>query len=160
MIDTKIKSLSELRKITAKLKSQNKTIVFTNGCFDLLHYGHVQYLQEAKAKGDILIVAINSDSSVRKIKGADRPIVKEKDRLSLAAALESVDYVLLFNEKTPLRLIKELKPDILAKGADWKKDKIIGGDFVSAYGGKVSTIKLQKGRSTSGIINKIVKIFK
>ena len=159
MIDNKIKKLVKLKNIISRLKTQGKAIVFTNGCFDLLHYGHVKYLQEAKRKGDILIVAINSDASVRKIKGNKRPITHEKDRLSLIAALESVDYVFLFNEETPLRVIKELKPDILVKGADWKKPDIVGCDFVLSYGGKVSTLELVKGYSTTNLIKKIVKPF-
>lgn len=159
MLKEKVKGLNALKKIILKLKEKGKDIVFTNGCFDLLHYGHVKYLEEAKRRGDILVVAINSDASVRKIKGNKRPIVKQKDRLSLIAALESVDYVVLFNEETPLKAIKELKPDILVKGADWDKKQIVGSDIVLSYGGRVSTIKLIKGRSTTNLIKKIAKIF-
>lgn len=125
-----------------------------------MHYGHVKYLEDAARLGDMLVVAVNSDTSIKKIKGNKRPIVNEEDRSNLIAALESVDYVVLFKEKTPLKVIKKLKPDILIKGADWEKDNIIGSDFVKSYGGKVSTIKLIKGRSTSNLINKIVRIFK
>lgn len=159
MLKEKIKSLNALKKIILQLKAKGRTIVFTNGCFDLLHYGHVKYLEDAKRKGDILIVAINSDASIRKIKGKKRPLVKQGDRLSLIAALESVDYAALFNEETPLRVIKELKPDILVKGADWDKKQIAGRDIVLGYGGAVSTIKLVKGRSTTELIKKIVKAF-
>ena len=159
LLETKIKNLNELKKITAHLKARGKKIVFTNGCFDLLHYGHVKYLQDAKRKGDILVVAVNSDASVRKIKGNNRPIVNEKDRANVIAALESVDYVVLFKEKTPLEAIKLLKPDILVKGADWGKADIVGADFVSAVGGKVLSMKLLKGRSTTALIKKIVKLF-
>lgn len=159
MLKEKIKNLNALKKIILRLKAKGKKIVFTNGCFDLLHYGHVKYLEEAKGKGDILVVAINSDASVRKIKGNKRPVVTGKDRPSLIAALESVDYVVSFNEETPLKVIKELKPDILVKGADWDKKQIVGSDVVLTYGGKISTIKLIRGRSSTNLIKKIAKIF-
>jgi len=122
-----------------------------------LHYGHAKYLQDAKDKGDILVVGVNSDASIRKIKGGLRPIVGESDRLNLLAALESIDYLVLFNEETPLKVIKVIKPDILVKGADWKKQSIVGSDLVKAYGGKVLTIPLVKGLSTTNLIKKIVK---
>ena len=134
-------------------------LVVTNGCFDLLHFGHVDYLQEAKKKGDILVVAVNSDASIRKIKGKKRPIIGEKNRLSVVAALQSVDYVVLFKEDTPLKVIKALKPDILVKGADWEKKDIVGADFVSSYGGGVTIIRSSQGYSTTVIINKIAKTF-
>lgn len=159
MSRAKIKSLSQLQKITAALKNKGKKIVFTNGCFDLLHYGHTKYLQDAKNKGDVLVVALNSDASVRRIKGNKRPIVKEIDRLNVVAALESVDYVVLFSQDTPLKVIEALKPDILVKGADWNKNNIVGRDVVVGCGGKVITVKLAPGRSTTNLINKIVKIF-
>lgn len=155
---SKIKKLAELRKILRAKKTRHKRIVFTNGCFDILHYGHVKYLEDAKKKGDILVVGINSDSSVKKIKGKKRPIVGEKDRLRTIAALESVDYAVLFNEETPIGIIKTLKPDVLVKGADWNRNTIVGSGFVSSYGGKVSIVKLIKGRSTTNLINKIAKI--
>lgn len=155
LLKTKIKKLNALKNIVLKLREENKKIVFTNGCFDLLHYGHIRYLEDAKGKGDILIVAINSDSSVKRIKGNKRPIINETDRIGTIAALESVDYVVLFNEDTPLKTIKTLNPDIIVKGADWRKKDIAGGDFVSSYGGKAITIKLLKGRSTTNLINKI-----
>lgn len=158
MLKEKIKSLRALKKIVLRLKNKGKKIVFTNGCFDLLHYGHVKYLEDAKRQGDILVVAVNSDASVRKIKGRKRPIVNEKDRLRLIAALESVDYVALFKEETPVGAIKLLKPDILVKGADWDKDNIAGKDCVLSLGGRVSTIKLVKGRSTTSLIRKIAKL--
>ncbi len=142
------------------MKSQGKRVVFTNGCFDILHYGHTKYLQDARAKGDYLIVALNSDSSIKKIKGKDRPIVNQSDRLKVVAALGCVDSVVLFNQDTPIRLIRELKPDILVKGGDWDKARIVGADFVQGYGGKVLTIKLVKGRSTSAIIRKIAGLYR
>jgi len=148
-----------LVKIVSKLKNKGKKIVFTNGCFDLLHYGHVKYLEDAKRSADVLIVAINSDASVRRIKGSARPIVNQSDRLKTIAALESVDYVVLFGEDTPLEIIQALRPDIIIKGADWKKNKIVGAEYVSGYGGKVKTIKLVSGRSTTQLINKIAKMF-
>jgi len=159
MLKSKIKSPGALRKIVFALKSKGKKIVFTNGCFDLLHYGHAKYLEDARRKGDILVVAVNSDSSVRKIKGNKRPVVAQNDRLSLVAALESVDYVTCFKEETPLKVIKLLKPDILIKGADWNKKEIVGNDVVLSYGGRVCSIKLVKGRSTTKLIKKIAKIF-
>jgi D-beta-D-heptose 7-phosphate kinase/D-beta-D-heptose 1-phosphate adenosyltransferase len=159
MLKSKIKSLKELKKIIATLKAKGKRIVFTNGCFDLLHYGHVKYLKQAKRKGDILVVAVNSDASVKRIKGDKKPIVKEWDRLGVIAALESVDYVVRFNEETPLNTIKMLRPDILVKGSDWLRNRIVGSDFVQGYKGKVVTIKLVSGRSTTDLINKIVKVF-
>jgi D-beta-D-heptose 7-phosphate kinase/D-beta-D-heptose 1-phosphate adenosyltransferase len=156
---TKIKTLKELKRIVVDLKSKGKTVVFTNGCFDILHFGHIKYLEEAKKKGDILVVAINSDTSVRRIKGNKRPIVGENDRLRTIAALESVDYVALFKEDTPLKTIKLLKPDILVKGADWNVNNIIGRDVVLSYGGRVATVKLIEGRSTTNLIKKIAKVF-
>ncbi|RKY31879.1 MAG: D-glycero-beta-D-manno-heptose 1-phosphate adenylyltransferase [Candidatus Omnitrophota bacterium] len=156
---SKIKTQARLKKIILKLKAKKKKIVFTNGCFDLLHFGHVKYLEEAKSKGDILVVAVNSDSSTMRIKGKKRPLTPQADRLRIIAGLESVDYVTLFNETTPLKVIKKFKPDILIKGADWNKKKIVGNDFVASYGGKVATIKLAKGRSTTNLIKKIAAKF-
>jgi rfaE bifunctional protein nucleotidyltransferase chain/domain len=155
----KIISLPGLKRKINHLKKCGKRIVFTNGCFDILHYGHIKYLQDARAKGDYLVVAVNSDSSIKKIKAKNRPVITQGDRLKTLAALACVDFVVLFNEDNPLRLIKALKPDILIKGADWSKKKIIGADFVSSYGGKVLTVNLVKGRSTSLIIEKIVRDF-
>ena len=153
----KIKPLSRLIKVISSLKKSGKKIVFTNGCFDLLHYGHAKYLEEARNKGDILIVGINSDASIRRIKGEKRPVVEEKSRMRLVAALESVDFVVLFKEDTPLNTIKKIRPDILIKGADWKKQDIVGADVIKSYGGRVSTIKLVKGLSTTNLIKIIVK---
>ncbi|MEK6727913.1 MAG: D-glycero-beta-D-manno-heptose 1-phosphate adenylyltransferase [Candidatus Omnitrophota bacterium] len=153
----KIKKLKELKKIVDTLHRQGKKIVFTNGCFDILHWGHAMYLQKAKAKGDKLIVALNSDSSIKRLKGKSRPIVSENDRAKMIAALESVDYVTVFGEDTPLKTIKTLKPDMLVKGSDWNKNNIVGSGILSKYAGKVSTIKKAKGRSTTNLINKIVK---
>lgn len=159
MPGTKIISLSGLKRKVRTLQQKGKRIVFTNGCFDILHFGHVKYLQDAKRKGDYLIVAVNSDASIKKIKAKNRPVIGQSDRLKTIAALSSVDFTLLFNENTPLKLIKALKPDVLIKGADWSKEKIVGADFVQSYGGKVETVKLVKNRSTSALIEKIVKDF-
>ena len=159
MSGTKIISITSLKRKIRRLKQDGKRIVFTNGCFDILHYGHVKYLQDARSKGDCLVVAVNSDSSIKKIKAKNRPVIAQGDRLKTVAALASVDFVVLFNQDNPLRLIKALKPDILIKGADWSKQKIIGADFVESYGGKVLTVKLVKGRSTSALIEKIVRNF-
>ena len=158
MFNSKIKSRKALKSIIYRLQSQGKKIVFTNGCFDILHYGHAKYLEDAKRKGDILIVAVNSNASVHKLKGDSRPIVSQIDRAKVIAALESVDFVTIFGENTPFEIIKLLKPNVLVKGADWNRDSIVGADIVRALGGKVQTIKLAPGRSTTKIIERIKKI--
>ena len=152
---SKIVSLSQLKPLVKRLKARGKKTVFTNGTFDLLHVGHVTYLQKAKSLGDILIVGVNSDSSVKSYKGLDRPMNSQTDRLQVLAALECVDYVVLFNEPTPLRLILQLQPDLLVKGADWKKDQIAGAREVESWGGKVKLIPLVPGRSTTRLIEKM-----
>jgi D-beta-D-heptose 7-phosphate kinase/D-beta-D-heptose 1-phosphate adenosyltransferase len=159
LLENKIKKVPALKKIIVRLRKNGKKIVFTNGCFDILHYGHVKYLQDAKREGDILVVAINSDASARSIKGKKRPVVAENDRLRIIAALASVDYVVLFNADTPLEIIKQIKPDILIKGADWKKNNIVGADFVARQGGQVFTIPLVNNRSTTNLIKKIAQAF-
>ncbi|MDP3731544.1 MAG: D-glycero-beta-D-manno-heptose 1-phosphate adenylyltransferase [Candidatus Omnitrophota bacterium] len=157
LLENKIQDLRKLKKLISYFKARRKKIVFTNGCFDLLHYGHVKYLQDARRKGDVLVVGINSDASVKMIKGEKRPVVNERDRLRLVASLESVDYVVLFKEDTPLKIIRLIKPDVLVKGADWNRKNIVGKDFVISNGGRVSTIKFVKGYSTSDLIKKIAK---
>ncbi len=137
-----------------KYRSQNKKIVFTNGCFDLLHVGHVSYLEQAKALGDILVVGINTDESVRSLKGPTRPIQNENDRADILAALKAVDHTILFGDETPLELIKKVKPDFLVKGGDWKPAQIVGSEFVMSYGGEVKSLKFIDGRSTTSIIEK------
>lgn len=154
-LENKLKTQKELKAIINNLKRQGKTIAFTNGCFDILHYGHVKYLEDARAKADILVVGVNSDSSVRKIKGDGRPVNKQVDRLRVLAGLESVDYVTLFYEETPVRLIQLLRPNILVKGGDWNKGSIVGSDFVTGYGGKVRVIPYVKGYSTTNLIKKL-----
>jgi rfaE bifunctional protein nucleotidyltransferase chain/domain len=153
----KIKTSQELRPLLEILRASGKKIVFTNGCFDLIHTGHTRYLTKARSFGDILIVAVNSDASVRSIKGEKRPINAEADRLETLAALESVDYVVLFNEPDPARIIAELRPDVLVKVGDWPVEKIIGRDSVEAGGGTVVSVGYIEGASTTGIIEKIIK---
>ncbi|MFH1853779.1 MAG: D-glycero-beta-D-manno-heptose 1-phosphate adenylyltransferase [Candidatus Omnitrophota bacterium] len=152
----KIKTLAGIKKIIKTVKGREK-IVFTNGCFDILHPGHVDYLSKAKALGDILIVGLNSDSSVRKLKGKCRPITPQNDRARVLSALESVDFVVIFSEPTPIRLIKALRPDVLVKGGDWAVKDIVGADFVQSRGGTVKSLPYLKGYSTKSIINKIKK---
>ena len=152
----KILSLKKLLKELKKRKGRK--IVFTNGCFDILHAGHVRYLKKAKSLGDMLVLGLNSDSSVRNIKGKGRPIVNQKDRAEVVSSLSPVDYVVIFNEPTPIKLIEAIKPDILVKGADWKRGSIIGEDFVRGCGGRISRIRLFEGRSTTGIIKRILAL--
>ena len=147
-------------RIRKALKILEKKIVFTNGCFDILHAGHVDYLAKAKEKGDILIVGLNSDSSVRKIKGEKRPIINQKERAFLLYNLKSVDYVTLFDEDTPEKLIGELIPDILVKGSDWPIDQIVGKNIVEQNGGKVESIDFVTDQSTSKIVENIYEINK
>ncbi len=151
----KLVSWKKIGKLSNLLKRQGKTIVFTNGCFDILHAGHVRYLKKAKKLGDILIVGLNSDSSVRKIKGKDRPVNNQMDRAEVLSALESVDYIVIFNGKTPERLIETIHPHILVKGSDWKGKTVAGADIVKRNGGKVVFIPVLEGRSTSKLIEKI-----
>jgi rfaE bifunctional protein nucleotidyltransferase chain/domain len=153
----KIKTVQELRPLLDILRAAGRRIVFTNGCFDLIHTGHTRYLAKAKSFGDLLIVAVNSDASVRGIKGEKRPINSDAERMETLAALESVDYVVLFNEPDPHRIIAELQPDVLVKGGDWPVEKIIGRDIVEARGGKVVSVGYIEGASTTGIIEKIVQ---
>lgn len=146
---------SEVESKLAPLK--NKTVVFTNGCFDLLHVGHVRYLQEAKKLGDILVVGVNSDASVRVLKGPTRPVQNENDRAEILAALGAVDFTVIFTEDTPLNLIQKVKPGILVKGGDWKPDQIVGSDFVMSHGGKVMSLQFVEGKSTTKLIEKAQK---
>lgn len=152
-IKNKILSLASLLKKLPALRRAGKVIAFTNGCFDLMHLGHVRYLEDAAAKGRVLIVGLNSDRSTRRIKGPSRPIMGQKSRAAVLAALESVDYVVIFNEATPYKTIAAIKPDILIKGADWKGKTVVGQDLVK----KVEFIKYIQGFSTTGIIEKIKK---
>jgi len=153
---TKIKSLSELKTMVGSLRRRKK-IVFTNGCFDILHRGHIQYLGQAKEKNSVLIVGLNSDASVRRIKGRARPIFNQNDRARLLSALPFVDFVVIFNESTPIKLIRALKPDVLVKGADWKGKGVVGSELIKSWNGKVRLIPYLKGYSTSSIISRIYK---
>ena len=155
-----IKTREEIKKIRTQLKSEGKKVVFTNGCFDLIHSGHVDYLVKAKEMGDILILALNSDTSIKRIKGNARPILEEDERAFIVSNLKPVDYVTFFDEDTPAEIIADLIPDVLVKGADWAIDKIVGREVVEANGGEVKTIKFVNNQSTSNIINIIKKRFK
>lgn len=147
-------SEAELLKQIAAQKAAGQKIVFTNGCFDLLHVGHVRYLQAARALGDELVVAINSDASVKRLKGPERPIQTENDRAEIMAALGCVSYSVLFTEDTPARIIEAIKPHILVKGGDWKISQIVGGEFVQSYGGQVLSLQFIHGKSTTKLIEK------
>ncbi len=152
----KIKKLAELKLIVHQLKQQGKTVVFTNGCFDILHVGHVRLFQEAKALGDILIVAVNSDASVKAIKGAGRPFVPAEQRAEVVAALASVDYVIIFDEPDPLRIISEVMPQVLVKGGDWTIETIIGREVVEKAGGTVIALPFIDGISSTSIVQRII----
>lgn len=157
VIENKILTNEGLEQRIAQWKEQNLKIVFTNGCFDLLHLGHVDYLAKAKDLGDRLIIGVNTDASVRRLKGEFRPLQDENSRLHLLAALEVVDAVVLFDEDTPYELIKQVQPDILVKGADYKPESIVGYDIVTSRGGKVETIEYLEGYSTTSIEQRILK---
>ena len=160
MIRQKIKTLNELIRIVHKLKSENKKIITTNGVFDILHYGHVKYLEDAKKLGDVLIVGVNTDKSVKENKGDKRPINNEKSRLSVLAALKSVDYAFLFDEKEPSSWINKIKPNIHVKAGDYKLSQIIEKDAVENNGGKIVIAKAEKDYSTTNLINKIISAYK
>jgi len=136
-------------------KNKGKKIVFTNGCFDILHLGHVEYLNEAKQQGDVLIIGLNSDDSIKELKGPDRPINNEEDRKAMLLNLRAVDCVQIFTEQTPLEIIKLIKPDVLVKGGDWKPEQIVGSDFVIASGGVVKSLMFKRGYSTSNLIQAV-----
>jgi len=151
-------SLSALQKIVGQLKGRHKKIVFTNGCFDLLHAGHITLLRKAKNLGDVLIVGLNTDRSVLKLKGKGHPVLPENERALLLSSLRDVDYVVFFSEPTPLNLIRRLAPDVLVKGADYKNSGIAGASWVISNGGKVVRIPLLKGRSSSSIFRKLKQL--
>ena len=155
-----VKNIDELTAIRNDLKRQNKKVVFTNGVFDILHAGHVDYITKAKEKGDVLIVGVNSDSSVKRIKGELRPVVPQHERAFIISSLKPVDYVVIFEEDTPQEIINKLIPDVLVKGADWYIDKIVGREIVEANGGKVETIKFVNDQSTTNIIKTVLERFK
>lgn len=154
-IEQKLHSPSSLQNALSIMRFKQKKIVFTNGCFDLVHLGHVDYLAKAAALGDVLVIGLNSDSSIKKIKGPERPVMNEHARRMLLASFEFVDAVVLFDEDTPYELIKLVQPDILVKGSDYKPEDVVGYDIVSAKGGSIMTIDFVEGYSTSSIISKL-----
>ena len=153
-----VTSLSQLIGILENLRDKRR-IVFTNGCFDIIHAGHCHYLARARSLGDLLVVGLNSDSSVRRIKGPKRPVIPQEQRALVLDSLRPVDYVVIFEEDTPQRLIEAIRPDILVKGGDWELDKIVGREFVESYGGKVVTIPFEHDVSTSKIIERILSLY-
>ncbi len=155
MLENIFKINNNLASLIASLKKQGSKIVFTNGVFDIIHRGHVEYLNEAKSYGDILIVGLNSDSSTKSIKGSSRPVNREDDRAFVLTNLKAVDYVVIFEEDTPYNLIKAIVPNVLVKGGDWKPEDIVGSDIVLGSGGKVLSLKYIDNYSTTGIIKKI-----
>jgi len=144
--------------VAAGRRAAGETVVFTNGCFDLLHVGHIKYLEASRALGDCLIVGLNTDASVRRLKGASRPILEESERAEILSALSCVDYVVLFDEDTPVELVEAIRPDVLTKGADYATDEIVGAHVVRSYGGRVERIDLVAGKSTTGIIGRITEL--
>ncbi len=151
----RVLELDTLLKKVRKLKEDNKVIVFTNGCFDILHRGHIHLLKEAKKLGDVLVVGLNSDKSVKKIKGPLRPLKDQRTRSLILSSLCFVDYVVIFDEPTPYNLIKKIKPSVLVKGGDWRTQDIVGSDIVRSYSGKIVRVKYLKGHSTTSLVNKI-----
>ena len=158
-LKTKLKALEIIKNEIQPLQQQGKKIVFTNGCFDILHAGHVDIFQQARNLGDALVVAVNSDISIKKIKGEKRPVVPQAQRMLVLAALEAIDYVVIFEEENPLKIIKELQPDILVKGGDWPIETIAGREIVEKKGGKVISVPLMEGISTTNIIEEVKKRF-
>lgn len=155
-IRSKVMNLDDLLKKTADHRKNGEKIVFTNGCFDILHVGHVRYLAAARNEGDILVVGLNSDRSTRKIKGTQRPIVQQDQRAEILASLCCVDYITIFNEQNPLALIRSIRPDILVKGDDWPEKEIVGGDIVKADGGEVVRVPVVPNISTTSILKRII----
>jgi D-beta-D-heptose 7-phosphate kinase/D-beta-D-heptose 1-phosphate adenosyltransferase len=153
---SKIKSASALARVLAR--RGRKKVVFTNGCFDLLHRGHVSYLERARRLGALLVVALNTDPSVKRLKGRGRPVSPLSDRLEVLASLEAVDFVTWFSEDTPLKVIRKLRPDVLVKGGDYRANSIVGASEVRSWGGRVKTLPFVKGRSTTGLLARIVKL--
>ena len=153
-----ISNINILKPLIESIQQENKTVVFTNGCFDIIHPGHIHILQQAKAKGDILVVGLNSDSSIKSFKSPNRPVCSQEDRAFVLASLSCVDYVIIFDEDTPERLIVELSPDVLVKGKDYDGKLISGSDYMLANGKKIELVDLINGKSTSSIIERIKKI--
>ena len=155
--DSKIKDRVVLTPLIEQERTNGRLVVFTNGCFDLLHAGHVKYLQAARQLGDLLVLGLNSDASVRRLKGPKRPLINEEERAHILAALDCIDYVCLFDEDTPLELIAALRPQILVKGGDYTTDAVVGRDIVESYGGRVELIPFVDGKSTTNIIEKVLE---
>ena len=156
----KILREKEAEYISTKLREQRKKIVFTNGCFDIIHKGHIKLLFDAKSLGDVLFVGLNSDLSIKRIKGEKRPIIPQKERAIVLSSISAVDFIVIFEEDTPEKIIKSIKPDIIVKGEDWEEERIVGADFVKERGGKIIRIKLEKGNSTTQIIETILERYK
>ena len=152
----KIRTAAALARLARQARRAGRRVVFTNGCFDLLHAGHLDYLERVRSRAGVLIVAVNSDHSVRRLKGRGRPLVPERERARLVAALKPVDFVTIFSEPTPLKVIRAVQPDLLAKGGDWAKQAIVGREVVEGRGGKVLVIPYLKGHSTTGLVRKIL----
>jgi D-beta-D-heptose 7-phosphate kinase/D-beta-D-heptose 1-phosphate adenosyltransferase len=158
--DRKLHERQALARLLAGRRTKGETVVFTNGCFDLLHVGHVKYLQAARQLGDLLVLGLNSDASIRRLKGPKRPLIDQDERAHILAALDCIDFVVIFDEDTPLDLITALRPDILVKGADYTPEGVVGKDLVESWGGRVELIDLVDGRSTSSIIDKVLQAYK
>lgn len=156
----RVVTLPQLLRIRARLRREGKSVVFTNGTFDILHRGHVEYLSAARRMGDVLVVGLNTDASIRRIKGDPRPINRGPDRAAVLAGLAAVDFVCFFSGDTPLRLITTVVPDVLVKGADWSVAAIVGRDVVERHGGRVRTVRLTPGRSTTGVIERILDAYR
>ena len=155
----KIVTWEVLKEQVERVRGRGKKIAFTNGCFDILHVGHVRYLREARKTGDLLILGLNSDASVQAIKGEKRPLVPQGERAEVIASLDVVDYVTLFDDPTPLRLIEYLRPDVLVKGGDWKEESVVGGNAVKSRGGRIVIVPLTEGASTTNIIDKVLRVY-
>ncbi len=159
-MDKKFKKLADLVNIRSQLKRKGKKVVFTNGCFDLLHSGHIHLFREAKKKGDVFIVAVNDDASIRKIKGTSRPIFPLEERIEILGAIEEIDYLTSFSEEIPQKIIARLLPDVLVKGGDWRPEEVVGKKEVEEAGGEVVIIPYLEGRSSSDIVKRIVSLAK
>ena len=158
--DLKIRSAASVKRLLESERQKGRTIVFTNGCFDLLHVGHVKYLQKARRLGDLLVLGLNSDASIRRLKGPKRPLIDQDERAHILAALDCIDYVVIFDEDTPLELIREVRPHILVKGGDYQADQVVGKDVVESYGGRVELITFVDGKSTTNIVEKILQQYR
>jgi len=160
MYTSKLKTLEELQNELRPLRSRGRKIVFTNGCFDIFHSGHIRALHMAREQGDVLVVGVNTDASVRKIKGEHRPIIPQEERCQVLSGLAAVDFIVLFDETTPERVIKAVRPDVLVKGSDYRENEVVGGDFVKSYGGRVALVPILEGISTTDIVSKILSAYK